>query len=158
MPRSPAHNYGLALAEARRALDGQLAVVDASRGRVSGLLGVGGLVGTFAGGLGATGGAAGMTPALWVAGAAFGVAVVVGLLVLFPWKFASANKVSALIAWGDEAQPRDAQEKSLAASIGEQVADNACRAAAIQWGLLVVAVAVAAEFFALAYQLVSGSR
>lgn len=153
-PPAPAKDYSLALAEARRRLDSQLAVVDASRGRVTGLLGVGGLIGTFVGGLGATQTHVGMTPPLWTAGTAFGVAVAVGLLILAPWKFHASMEASGLVNWGDAGHPRSAQERDLALHIERQVTGNGPRVRAFQWGLLVVVLALAVEFCALSYQLI----
>lgn len=147
-------DYDLALDEARRQLDGQLGIVDDSRGRVTAMLGVGGLVGTFVGGLGAQQDDAGMTPVLWTAGGAFGVAVVVGLLVLVPWKFGGGMTASGLVAWGDAGTPRHDQVRDLALHIEAEVLKNRCKAGLIQWGLLVIVLALAVEFGALAYQLV----
>jgi hypothetical protein len=147
------HDYGLALEEARRRLDSQLALVDASRGRAISLLGVGGLLGTFVGGLDAGQPGAKMSASLWVGAAAFGVAVVVGLLVLFPWKFHGAMETESLLGWGDQGASREQQEKSLAKWTGVQVANNKCKAGALQWGLLVIVLALAVEFVALANQL-----
>jgi hypothetical protein len=94
-----------------------------------------------------------MTLALWVAASAFGVAVVVGLLVLAPWKFHSGMETDALVGWGDAESTFEQQQKSLATWTGKQVTRNARKAGALQWGLLVIVLAVAVEFGALAFQL-----
>gem|GEM_PF-6870018 len=118
------------------------------------LLGVGGLVGTFVGGLGARQADAELTPALWTAGGAFAAAVLIGLLILAPWKFHGSMTASGLVAWGDAGYARPAQERDLALHIETQVNNNACKAALFQWGLLVIVLALAVEFGALAYQLI----
>jgi len=150
-------DYGLALTEARRRLDSQLALVDGSRGRASGLLSIGGLLGTFLGGLGAinkTPGAETMTGALWVAAGAFGVAVVSGLLVLMPWEFGGPMSAVTLIAWVDDYGATKSQaDRELAKKIDEKVDANARKAAALQIGLIVIVLALGVEFAALVYQL-----
>jgi hypothetical protein len=153
-PPSPAPDYGLALAEARRRLDSQLSIVDASRGRVTSLLGVAGLVGTFVGGLGTIQTESEMTNALWVAASAFAVAVAAGLLILVPWKFHGDVQAETLVGWTDDGHSRHVQERDLALRVETQFKDNTGKAAALQWGLILVVLAVAVEFGALAYQLI----
>ena len=118
------------------------------------LLGIGGLLGAFVGGLGSTQEGAGMTSALWVAAGGFGVAVVAGLAVLFPWKFHGGMKAETLVAWVDAGHSRDAQEKDLALRTEGQFEQNVRKAAGLQWGLLAIVLAIAVEFGALAYQLI----
>jgi len=152
-PPAADKDYGLALTEARRRLDTQLSLVDASRGRAISLLGIGGLLGTFVGGLGAHQADAKMTHALWWAAGAFGVAVVAGLLILFPWKFHGGMKAKALADWVDEGHSRSVMEYNLAVRTEDQFDKNASKAGALQWGLVVIVLALAVEFVALAYQL-----
>lgn len=149
---APEKDYGPALVEARRRLDDQLKVVDASKARVAGMLGVGGLVGTFAGSLGTDPG--GVTADLWVAAGAFGVAVVAGLLALAPWKFHGALDAGVVVGWVDVGEPRPAVERDLALRVDQQVIKNTRKASALQWALIVVALAVAVEFAALTYHLI----
>jgi hypothetical protein len=157
MTTEPGKDFGLALAEARRRLDSQLSLVDASRGRATGLLGVGGLLGTFVGGLGAINkdpGATTMTHALWIAAGAFGLAVAVGLAILAPWKFGGPMSATQLVSWVEDHQAsREQMERDLAIFIDRKVDENARKAAALQTGLLVIVLALGVEFAALAYQL-----
>jgi hypothetical protein len=152
-PPAPDKDYSLALTEARRLLDTQLALVDASRGRTISLLGVGGLLGTFVGGLDSRQPGGAMTTALWVAASAFGVAVVVGLLILYPWKFRGGMKAATIVGWVEQGETRSVMERDLALRTEEQHAENARKADALQGGLIVVVLALAVEFVSLAYQL-----
>jgi hypothetical protein len=146
-------DYSLPLAEARRRLDGQLSIVDATRNRVISLLGLGGLLGTFVGGLGAIQEGAAMTPALWVAAGAFGVAVVAGLVILAPWKFHDGMRANPIVGWVDDGHAIDMMQREIALRVEQQYEKNSVRVARLQFGLMVVVAALGVEFVALAYQL-----
>ena len=153
-PSPPTPDYSLALAEARRRLDNQLGVIEASRGRASSLLSVGGLLGTFIGGLGAVRQDASMTGALWVAAGAFGVAVLAGLAVLWPRKLHGDMDAETLVEWARNGYPRADQEQTIALAVAKQVKENAGKAGAVQFCLVLAILALAVEFGALGYQLI----
>jgi hypothetical protein len=151
----PEPSYSVALVEARRGLDGQLAVVEATRSRALNLLGTGGLLGTFVAGLGAFGSDSKehMTGALWWAAGAFAVAVVMALVVVFPYRFHSTLNPAVIVT---EVPTMTASEtdKWLAERIGQQYDDNAGLVAGLQMAAMVAVAAVGVEFVALGFQLV----
>ncbi len=152
-PAAPGPSYEVALVEARRTLDGQLAMVDAARTRALNLVALGGLLGTFFGGLGAIGNDQNMTVELWWAAGAFCVATVASLTMLWPYKFHSSLDPARIT----EAIPQRSEpevDKWLAERIGQQYRDNAFKASWIQWMATAAVAAVGVEFFALALQLV----
>lgn len=147
------HSYEVALVEARRSIDKQLAVIETARGRAMSLVSVGGLLGTFVGGLGALGDADGITAALWVAVTAFGLLTLPALVVLWPYSFYATLNPKIIVATVPTTSAAEV-DKWLAEEVGNQYDANAAKVDWLQRLLLFMVLALGVEFIALTVQLI----
>jgi preprotein translocase subunit SecG len=125
--------YTLALEEARRSMDQQMADLAGIRARATTLLGVAGLSASFLGGL-----ALRDDPALsrytWVAIGAFIAVTGVCLAILWPRAFRASRDPAKLVAWAElDDTSSDQMDRDLALWIGKQYDGNVNTLNRLMW-------------------------
>jgi hypothetical protein len=154
-----APKFSLALEEGRRGLDQQLRDLDGMRGRAVNALGIGGLLGTFYGGLTAAtkppapGTDPGVAAWLVIAAVAFGVVVVASLAILWPRRIDAVQDPKKIVKWATDGHDRDAMERKLAEHLGDTYEKNRRRIDWLMRAYTLALFALGAEVGALALQL-----
>jgi hypothetical protein len=132
--------YTLALEEARRSMDQQMADLSGVPSRATTLLGVAGLSASFLGGLALSDDAA-LTRYTWVAIGAFVAVTGVCLAILWPRSFWVSRDPAELVAWAElDDTSSDQMDRDLALWIGKQYDAHAN---AINWLMWLYCGAVA---------------
>jgi uncharacterized membrane protein YedE/YeeE len=140
-----AHRYGLALDEARRALDAQAVDVGRLRDRIAGLVSVGALAAAFIGGLATQDPDSKPTRALALGVAAFVVLLGVAVWTLWPRRFQFSQNADELVRWAWEGDEIADMERYLAQHMASQHRDNDQRLRVMTAGLRVGLVLLALE-------------